>query len=336
MNRGQILLILTLLSPSVFAAGPFSKVDVTGEVDFDLSKSPGEKPKFATDGPAVEVNAEVAKNILPVSMQTLGTWTLAGTFQVNEALRVEDSKFKAPIAQGKTDWNNFFHEAKVILDVDPQSGIPFATVIKRATLGIQDIETGSLDSRMPIDDNSPLRGITRVRSAKAFRIDLNNENFETLALAAYKTGAHHSENFGENMQPSSPGVTLMMTKKFSDRWTVNGAISKIKFPEKSEVRINSGIAYENPQGGYKVFYNGAKFKNNPLYPDATTARTLGVIKDLNDGKWTLNLEKTRLNNGYNEKAWGIVNKLTDSTFLAAGVRSTPEGRKYEIRLGATK
>jgi hypothetical protein len=335
----QTLLIgLSLFSTSALAAGPFSKVEVTGaEVYLDVAKTSGEKATIGTDGPTIEVQAQFAKDAMPVTLQNLGAISLAGTFDLNRMASIEDSKGKAPLLHGKVDWKNLFREAKVVLDVDPASGIPFATVIKTATLGIQDIGTGTFNTAMPNDDNSLIRGVTRVRSARAFRIDLNNENFQELAIAVFKTHAHHSENYGENVQKSSPGVSMTMTKVFADRFTVNGSFTRINFPEKAEVRINYGLAYENPEGGYKLYLDGAKLKNNPLYPDATAARTVGLIQSFNDGKLTATLEQTNINNGTRERAFGLMTQVSKHFVAGAGVRVDQTGKKsVELRVGAVK
>jgi hypothetical protein len=300
------------------------------EAFLDFNKSPGSGGQISTDGPTLTIQAEVSKELIPLAISDLGTVTISTTLMTNELAAIDQSKLKIPIAHGEVDWGHFFREAKIILDVDPKSGALFANIVKTATLGIQDIESNAFDSQMPIPDNGALRGITRQRSAQAIRIDLTSKILDSLAVALFETGVYHPENFGDNPQPQSPGAVVMMTKNFSDRLRVSGSLTKINFPDKAEIRINTGIAYENKEGGFTVFYNRVDFRNNPLYPDATVAQTVGVVQKINE-KHSLTAEATRLNNGFKEYAVGYTYSLSKRATLGVGVRKTEEGLKVETR-----
>lgn len=300
------------------------------EAFLDFNKSPGSPGQISTDGPTLTIQTEVSKELIPFAVSDIGTVTVATTLMSNELAAIDQSKLKIPIAHGEIDWGHFFREAKIILDVDPKSGALFANIVKTATLGIQDIESNAFDSHMPIPDNGALRGITRQRSAQAIRIDLTSKILDSLAIALFETGVYHPENFGDNPQPQSPGAVVMMTKNFSDRLRVSGSLTKINFPDRAEIRINTGIAYENKEGGFTVFYNRVDFRNSPLYPDATVAQTLGVVQKINE-KHALTAEATRLNNGYKEYAIAYTYSLGKRTTLGVGVRKTEEGLKVETR-----
>lgn len=306
-------------------------VEISGaEAFIDFNKNPDSKGQLSTDGPTLTIQAEVSKDLMPLAVSDLGTVTISTTLMTNELAAIDQSKLKIPIAHGEVDWGHFFREAKIVLDVDPKSGALFANIIKTATLGIQDIESDAFDSKMPIPDNGVLRGITRQRSAQAIRIDLTSKILDSLAIALFETGVYHPENFGDNRKSQSPGAVVMMTKNFSDRLRVSGSLTKIDFPDKAEIRINTGIAYENKEGGFTVFYNRVDFRNNPLYTDATVAQTVGIVKKIYD-KHSVTAEATRLNNGYNEYAVGYIYNLTKRTSFGAGLRNTPEGLKVETR-----
>lgn len=290
----------------------------------DCNTTSGQECVFSTDGPTVTLHAEISNDLIPVSLQQLGTFSIEGTFMTNELVSIEDSKLKSSIINGDINWGHFFREAKVIFDIDPKSGAPIATVIKSATVGIQDIESNAFNSQMPIPDNGALRGITRQRSAQAVRIDMNSKLFDSVSMAIFRTGVYHPENFRDNPQERSLGATVFMTKSFADHLHVSGAVTKVDFPEKAEVRINSGVAYESKEGGYSVFYNRVDFRNNPLYPDATMAQTAGVVKQLGS-RHKITVEETRVNNGYREHAVGYTYSINARTSVGVGLRRTSDG-----------
>lgn len=300
------------------------------EAFFDFNKSPGSQGQISTDGPTLTIQAELSKELIPVSVRDLGTVTVSTTLMTNELAVIDQSKLKIPIAHGEVDWGHFFREAKIILDVDPKSGALFANIVKTATLGIQDIESNAFDSQMPIPDNGALRGITRQRSAEAIRIDLTSKILDSLSVALFETGVYHPENFGDNPQAQSPGAVVMMTKSFADKLRVSGSLTQINFPNKAEIRLNSGIAYENKKGGLTIFYNRVDFMNNPLYPDATSAQTVGIVKKINE-RHSLTTEATRINNGYKEYAVGYIYSISKKTSVGVGVRKSEEGLKIETR-----
>lgn len=300
------------------------------EAFLDFNKSSGSKGQVSSDGPTLQLQAELSKELIPLGISDLGTVTVSTTLMTNELAAIDQSKLKIPIAHGEVDWGHFFREAKIILDVDPNSGALFANIVKMATVGIQDIESDAFDSQMPIPDNGALRGITRQRSAQAIRLDLTSKILDSLAVAVFETGVYHPENFGDNPQPQSPGAVVMMTKNFSDRLRLSGSLTKINFPDKAELRINIGIAYENKEGGLTVFYNRVDFRNNPLYADATVAHTLGVVKKITE-KHSITAEATSLNNGFKEYAIGYTYSFSKRTTLGVGVRKTDEGLKVETR-----
>ncbi len=318
--------------PVIEDASGLKNVQLSGvEAYFDFNKKSGAKGQLSTDGPTLTIQAEISKNLVPLALNEIGTVTASTTLMTNELALLDQSKIKIPIIHGEVDWGHFFREAKIVLDIDPQSGSPFATIVKSATVGIQDIESEAFNSKMPILDNWALRGITRQRSARAIRLDLTPKILDSLALALFETGVYHPENFGDNPQPNSSGATVLMTKSFSERLKVSGSLTRINFPKGAEIRINSGIAYENKEKGFTIFYNRVDFKNNPLYPEATSASTLGVVKQITP-RHAVTAETTNVNDGRSrEYAVGYTYAATKRTTVGVGVRKTQEGTKFEAR-----
>ncbi len=311
--------------------GAFHSKVVGAEAFVDFNKQSGEKGVFSTDGPTVTIETEIpTKHLLPLSVQDSIKLRTSLTVMFNEAFRVDQSKFEAPLLHGKTDWNYFFREAKIILDIDPKTNSPIATIIA----GVQDLESGAFDTHMPIPDNEALRGLTRVRSAHAIQVQLNSKVFDSLSVAVFNTGAGHPETMGDNIQAHAPGATVMFSKNLSERLKITSALTRISFPEKSEIRFNTGVAYENKEKGYTVFFDHVYFPNkgNLLYPDSTAAWTLGVIKQINS-KHFLTAETTNVNNGaYREMALGYAYSISDRTSIRVGIRKSTQGTKIESRL----
>ena len=142
---------------------------------------------------------------------------------------------------------------------------------------------------------------------------------------------------GENIKAHAPGATVMMSKKLSEHLRANAAITQISYLDKTEFRLNTGIAYESKDGSYTIFFDHIYLprKANPLYPDATSAWTFGVIKKIT-AKDFITAEVTKVNNNsnedYDEYAIGFKHSITKKITFGVGVRQTPTGTKVEARL----
>ena len=307
---------------------------VAGEAFFDANHRPEEKSVLSTDGPTIIVESEVStRYLLPLAWQDSVKLRSSLTMMFNEAIRIDQSKLGVPLTNGTMNWDYFFREAKIILDIDPKTHSPIATIIA----GVQDLESGTFDSVMPIPDNGALRGITRIRSAHAIQVQLNTQFLDTLSVAAFNTGVGHPESMGENIKAHAPGATVMMSKKLSEHLRSNVAITQISYSDQTEFRLNTGIAYESKEGGYTIFFDHVYLprKANPLYPEANSAWTFGVIKRITD-KDFITAEVTKVANGtsedYDEYAIGYKHTLTKKTSFGVGVRQTPTGTQVEARL----
>lgn len=307
---------------------------VAGEAFLDFNHRSGEGGFLSTDGPTITVESEIStKYLVPLGWQDSVRLRTSLTMMFNEAIRIDQSRLGVPLTNGTMNWNYFFREAKIIIDIDPKTNSPIATIIA----GIQDLESGAFHSAMPIPDNGALRGITRIRSAHAIQVQLNSRFFDALSVAAFNTGAGHPESMGENIKAHAPGATVMMSKKLSEHLQANAALTQISYSDQSEVRLNTGIAYESKEGGYTIFFDHVYLpkKGNPLYPQATSAWTMGAIKQLTASDY-ITAEVTKINQDegqdFDEYAIGFKHSLTKRTSFGVGVRKTPTGTQVEARL----
>jgi hypothetical protein len=218
--------------------------------------------------------------------------------------------------QHKRDWNQFFSEAKIIIDADKNSKIPFVTII-----GKQEIETAGFDSEMPNEDNEMLHGLTRVKQAYAVQFQMGPElikGIDSVMVAVINTGRGNDDTMGENMQSASNGAMIVMTKKISDQIILSGGFSHIAYHGHAENRLNWGAVYESKDGKNKIFFNQALFDYNPLYVDAKNVWTLGYVRKLNENN-SVTVEVSQANGVKRELALGYTHQF--NKHLSAGLEA---------------
>ena len=229
-------------------------------------------------------------------------------------IRIENGR-----VQTNRDWNEFFKEAKIIIDQDKDSKIPFVTII-----GKQEIETSGFDSEMPIDDNELLHGLTRIEKAYAVQFQMGPElikGIDSVMIAGFNTGSGSRDTMGENIQPASNGAMIVLTKKLSDQIILSGGLTRIAYPEHAEARLNWGIVYQSKDGKNKIFFNQAIFKYNPLYVDSKNVWTVGYVRKLTE-KDSVTVEASRVNGLKTEMALGYTHQITKRGSVGVEVRKT--------------
>jgi hypothetical protein len=262
---------------------------------------------FLTDGPEIVLEAKLSDRVraqVRLAFQNL--------------INVDMNHVTHP---GDTD--RFLDEAKIIIDKDPKSKIPFVTII-----GKQEVETGPMDSEMPLDDNEALHGLTRLKGAYAVQFQMGPElikAIDSIALSAYSTGSGHGDTMGETIMPNAKGGSIVISKKLSEQLTLGGGLTHIAYPTNidtgsmPENRLNWGLVYTT-KSGYKIFFDQASFNYNPLHPNAKQVWTLGVVKHVTENS-VVTVQRTEVGTESSEWDLGYTYQVTRKVSVGAEYRN---------------
>ncbi len=289
------------LSGLLQSAGLKNTKIVSTEINVNAYSGGSDGMGLDTDGPAIVLESQISNRVRA---------QVKLAFQ--ELVAVEAGHFVKPF-----NWSSFIEEAKIIIDQDPQSKIPFVTII-----GKQELENGSQDSEMTIEENGPLHGITRISGAYAVQFQMDEKfikGLDSVAFSLFTTGHGNEDNQGDNVHAGAKGALVAISKNLSDRWILSGSLTHITYPGKNETRLNWGVVYKVDQGGYKVFFNHALFNYNPLYPDSKSVWTFGVVKKMGD-KNSVTAEMSHVSGVKSQWGLGYRRQFTDHSSAGIGIR----------------
>jgi hypothetical protein len=306
LNLLAILVVLAALSATSAFAAQGDPGSTTGAVE-----KPSEESRFkfsaegdaryvignsdyrggVIDGTELGVLAEVSKGI-----------RAKGLLAFQLVCDVNKSKGECP-----KDWQRFLREAYVQFDLNEliQNGPNMSVLVGR-----MEIESAPSDSALAVDSNSPMFGVTRVRTAYAIKVVIDTTKskiVDEVTLSAINTGPNDGDIQGDLEQKNVSGGMVTMTKTVLNRLTLSLGITHLNYKPKAETRINANAAFQiTPE--WKVFVNGEETTYSPLYGDSKFAATVGTAFDTK--KAYGGLEFTRVDKQFKQVAFGYMWKIT--------------------------
>lgn len=231
-------------------------------------------------------------------------------------IKIEENKIVKPM-----DWNGFFRDAKIIIDISHDNtkniAIPFVTIIGKQTL-----TTGTYNSEMPLRDDGDLNGLTRIRGAYAIQFRMGPElikSLDSVILTAFTTGEGSREYQGQDIQKNKSGSMVIVSKKMTENLLLTGTLVHINYDLNPENRFNWGLVYTNQAKDLKVFFNQSILNNNPVYKNSNTVWTFGLVKKVSP-KGKITAETTRVDQVKNQYSLGYLHKLNKTTVAGVEVR----------------
>jgi hypothetical protein len=145
---------------------------------------------------------------------------------------------------------------------------------------------------------------------------------EQVALSVYENGADDFDIADE--KGLSVKVTAKITKELKAQ--MSAMTQETAGSSDNEKRYSLGLVYSNTEGGYEIWAQGIKFKNNPAHPNSEYAAQVGASMKVSAG--TVVVDYQLIDN--NAKELGLAYKFQVGKYLMFG----PEVRKTWVSGGA--